>query len=548
MFASEDINTQYQKWIHKRKAYYSEKPFNCSVVPVIGIMMPVNYTEHIRIQDSVKSILAQDSPYWHLYLVTDDPTELGTKESLVKQIKTDKRISIIWRSGADVAGIVKKMTQVDYVLFMDVNDRLSSEAVATFQKTLIKDRNLDLIYADEDTFDGVSGQRFNPVFKPGWSPHLLLSFNYIGHPVVLRKELLEKVGKTVFFSNNWEYRILLSLTNLHVNAKRIPEMLCSRISPADFIVNESEENHNSGYLAIKEALSKKGLHATVRFCPEMGIYATRLGIKEKEKISIIIPTKDNGKILQGCLESILEKSSYDNYEILIIDNGSTDESTLIFLADIKKFDKIRVLSYLKEFNYPLVNNFGAANAAGKHLVFLNDDTKVISSDWLEALLEYSQMQEVGAVGALLLFPNGLIQHAGIVIGMRGSASHAFYKYEADKPGYLNLIQCVRNVSAVTAACMMIKAETFAKVGGFDPRFRLGMNDVDLCLRLLKMGLYNVYTPYAKLIHYESLTRNEYVDDNEIEMFKRLHCEFISNGDPYYHPELSLERNDYSLAI
>jgi GT2 family glycosyltransferase len=304
----------------------------------------------------------------------------------------------------------------------------------------------------------------------------------------------------------------------------------------------------AGCIAIEESFQRKGYSVKVKHLVDTGTYDFRLDIKSKDKVSIIIPTRNNGKVLKKCLNSILNKSSYSNYELIVIDNGSTDENTLKYLDCLKTQKNLKVLIYPEEFNYPMINNFGASHARGNHLLFLNDDTEVISSDWMESLIEHSQMPDVGAVGALLIFPNGLIQHAGIVIGMRGSASHAFYKCDAQSPGYFNLIKCVRNVSAVTAACLMIKAEIFAKVGGFNADFRLGLNDVDLCLRLLKMGLYNVYTPHARLVHYESMTRGEYIEEKEIELFKNLYQEIISKGDPYYHPELSLERNDYSLAV
>jgi GT2 family glycosyltransferase len=231
-------------------------------------------------------------------------------------------------------------------------------------------------------------------------------------------------------------------------------------------------------------------------------------------------------MLKRCLDSIWNKSSYSNYEVIIINNNSTDQETLSYLDSLSNIKSVRVFDYPEEFNYPLINNYGAAKAEGSQLVFLNDDTEVLAPDWLEAMLEYSQMPDVGAVGALLLFPDGLIQHAGIVVGMRGSASHAFYKCDAESPGYFNLVRCVRNVSAVTAACMMIGKEKFFGAGGFNPAFSVGMNDVDLCLRLLASGLLNIYTPHARLVHYESFTRGEFVNNMEIELFKETYKDLI----------------------
>ncbi len=558
ILAAGDLNAQYQKWLARKlvENQHSTQNILGEAVQTISILIPVYNPNVKHLQEAVQSILSQDSPHWELCLVDDASTDPKVLDYLNTLVNQDNRISFVRhelnQGISEATNSAVKMAKSEYVLFMDQDDILRPQAISSFQRCLNEDESLDLIYADEDKLDEYSGRRIDPHFKPEWSPHLLHSYNYIGHPLVVRKKLVEQLGGLrKQFEGSQNYDLLLRLSDLKLKVERIPDVLYSRRISFGSAADGWDIKPvavRAGCLAIEESFQRKGYNVKVTHRSDTGTYDFRIGIKGKEKVSIIIPTKNNGEILKQCLNSIQSKSNYDNYEIIIVDNGSTKEQTLKYLDKLKNYNRCKVLNYPDQFNYPLINNFGAANATGQHLVFLNDDTEVISPDWLEAMLEHSQMPDVGAVGALLVFPNGLIQHAGIVIGMRRSASHAFYKCNAKSPGYFNLIQCVRNVSAVTAACMMIKAETFVAAGGFNPVFRLGLNDVDLCLRLLKMELYNVYTPHARLIHYESLTRGEYVEDKEIELFKSFYREFISNGDPYYHPELSLERNDYSLAV
>lgn len=557
ILAAEGLNAQYQRWLAKKLIEDLHLPQNIvESLTTISIIMPV-YNPNIKhLREAVQSILSQVSPYWELCLADDASTEPQVSDYLHQLVEQDNRISLVRRDInqgiSDAANSALKIAKSEYIFFMDQEDILWPHAISSFQKALNEDNSLDLIYADEDKYDATSGRRIDPHFKPEWSPHLLHSYNYIGHPLVVRKKLVEQLGGLrKLYDGSQDHDLLLRLSDLQLKVKRLPDVLYSHRIPIGYTSDQKEtktEVVDTGCLAIKESFRRKGYSAKVTHCSDTNTYDFRIGIKKHDRISIIIPTKNNGEILKRCLDSIQNKSSYSNYEVIVIDNGSTEELTLTYLDWLKSQKNFKVLKYPDQFNYPLINNFGAANASGQHLVFLNDDTEVITPNWLEVLLEYSQMPDVGAVGALLVFPNGLIQHAGIVVGMRGSASHAYYKCDANSPGYFNLIYCVRDVSAVTAACLMIKAETFTKAGGFNPAFRVGLNDVDLCLRLLKMGLYNVYTPHARLVHYESLTRGEYIEEKEIELFKTLYQEFISNGDPYYHPELSLERNDFSLAV
>ncbi len=560
ILAPDDMDSQYQKWLKKNEATIGEKgvarhqgiteekePF-----PLISIIIVISKPCIDTLKLMVGSILLQDTDQWELVVLENGSSAHAVKEFLVQLVKGDNRILTVKNEECEESGLVLNKVvnnlKSEYVLVLEETGILRPYAIRSFAGEARESNYPDVIYGDEDTLNIETRILSNPVFKPGWSPNLLYSFNYVGSPVIIRKHLFEKLGGfREGYSRCMNFDMLLRLTDYNSSIRRIPQVLFSKIRN-DSWKDESEKKASQESRAIRESLLGKGYDSRVIHSKVTDTFIYRLNIRKVEPISIIIPTKNNAEVLRRCLESIREKSTYCNYEVIVIDNGTTEKNTLNYLESLEGLKGFRVLRYPGEFNYPDINNFGAAEARGSHLVFLNDDTEVISSDWLEALLEHSQMPEVGAVGALLLFPGGLIQHAGVVIGMRGSASHAFYKCNGDSPGYMNLAACVRNVSAVTAACMMIEKNKFNRVGGFNTTFRVAMNDIDLCIRLLRVGLYNIYTPHARLLHHESLTRGEFVNEEEINLFTSVHREFLERGDPYYHPALSLERNDYYLAV
>ncbi|WP_418791107.1 glycosyltransferase family 2 protein [Phosphitispora sp. TUW77] len=557
---SNDMNCQYQKWLRKNDNTVGEKrnaiekgiTGEKSVFPLISVVILASKSGIDIIEPVVNSVLNQDTDQWFMVIIENRLFAHDVKEYLKQLSEEDHRIiTIKSEENEAVSQVLNKVInnlESKYVLVLEEIGVLRPNAIRLFAREARESNYPDLIYADEDKLNIAVGHRSDPIFKPGWSPNLLYSFNYIGSPVIIRKELLQELGGfREHYGSCLNFDLLLRLTGQKLNVSRIPQVLFSKIINVsckdDLEIKECQE-----LWAIRESFLRRGYESRVTKGKEMGTFNYRLNIRKAEPVSIIIPTKNNAEVLRRCLESIEDKSTYSNYEVIVIDNGSNEENTLNYLKSLEGMKGFKILKYPEEFNYPDINNLGAAEARGSHLVFLNDDTEVISSDWLEALLEHSQRPEIGAVGALLLFPNGMIQHAGVVVGMRGSASHAFYKSDGKSPGYMNLAVCVRNVSAVTAACMMIEKTKFNKVRGFNTSFRVAMNDIDLCIRLLEEGFYNIYTPHARLLHHESLTRGEFINEEEIKLFTTAHKEFLKKGDPYYHPALSLERNDYSLAV
>lgn len=550
MSPSINLDVQYQRWLANKRQHRFMNTVNSK--NKIGLVI-CGQGDRPASAETIKSVFSQSCHNWELYL--DSTIQISQDGWALKaeQLTDDRIVFLDFKAYNNPIQILERIDS-DYVWFVKSGDVLRNHAISAIVQILDISEQPDLIYSDDDKYDIISKKRFGPRFKPGWSAFLLCSFNYIGFTGVLRKELLGSLENPLSPVNSGDtYRLLLQLINQDgLKVERTPDVLYSArtLTGARASSQLREQSWNSHELCgyIEELFKTKNHGIKVNYCPKKEIYNYRLKLINSDKVSIIIPTKDNGEILKRCIDSIRLKSSYNNYEIIIIDNGSSEKFTIDYINELKKLNIITILSYPHEFNYPLVNNMGAAAASGSYLIFLNDDTEVVSSDWIEALLEHCQMPEVGAVGAYLLFPNGLIQHAGIVVGMRGSASHCFYKSDPNQKLYLNLADCVREVSAVTAACLMIRTDYFNKVGGFNPAFRLGLNDVDLCLRLMKMGLSNIYTPHARLIHHESFTRGDYVNGEEIKLFREIYNDFISGGDPYYHPELSLKRNDYSLAV
>jgi O-antigen biosynthesis protein len=405
-----------------------------------------------------------------------------------------------------------------------------------------------LLYSDEDKLTA-AGARVEPFFKPDWSPDLLLSMNYITHFAVFRRSHLQAIGG---FRSGYEgaqdYDLLLRITERTNRIAHIPKILYHwRMGHGSSAGSASAKPFasESGRRAVGDALNRRGHEASVEVLAP-GRYRARYKIHKSPLVSIIIPTRDQVRLLQQCVASIEEKTRYDPYEIVIIDNNSIDPETIHYLDALS--DKHRVLRYPQPFNFSAINNFGADQAKGEQLLFLNDDTQVIDAEWLTALVEQAQRPEVGAVGAKLLYPDNCIQHAGVTLGICGGAGHAFRKLPNNRTAYFGLADLTRNCSAVTAACMIVPRKVFNQVGRFDEKLKVVYNDVDLCLRIRKQGYLILYTPFAVLYHFESATRGRLRPTREEELFCRRWSEAIRGGDPYYNPSLTLTREDWSLKL
>ena len=430
---------------------------------------------------------------------------------------------------------------------------------------MINEQGADYIYCDETTFKGDSINNMLTLhFKPDFAPDNLRANNYICHFSVFARELLE--GTELFrsgFDGSQDHDMILRLTTNAKKVVHVPKLLyywrshkasvASGISAKPYAIAAAKG-------AVADHLTRCGfqnfeIKSTRAFDT---IFEIKYEIKHEDKISILIPNKDHVGDLRRCIDSIKERSTYENYEIIVIENNSAEKETFDYYQTLSEKENITVVTYTGAFNYAKINNFGAGFAKGAYLLLLNNDTQVISMNWLEAMLMYAQRPDVGAVGAKLYYGDRTIQHAGIVVGLGAhrTAGHTHYKINYDNLGYMGKLCYAQNVSAVTGACLMVKKDIYEALGGLDEAFRVALNDVDFCLRVREKGYLNVFTPFAELYHFESASRGMDVVDEEkarryeeeCALFRERWKELLAKGDPYYNPNFSLDHSDYALKV
>lgn len=521
--------------------------------PTISIIMPVRNTDLSYLRRSISSVYTQVYPYWELCIANDGSDKRDVGEILESFRLEDKRIKVVnLPQHMGIVGATNtalSMATGEFIGFLDHDDELAPHALLQVVRWLNKHPELDVIYSDEDRIIG--DKRCEPFFKPDWSPDLLLSMNYIGHFLVIRRKLIEKLGGLrPEAEGSQDYDLVLRATEKTNRIAHIPEILYHwRITPGS-VTNRPESKaraFEAAQKALASALERRGIQGQVVQISE-GRYRIKYRVQGTPRISIIIPTKDKVHLLQRCVAIIHERSSYKNYELIIVDNHSKNPVTIDYLTFVQQKGICKVISFNEPFNYAKMNNFAVQQAEGEYLLFLNNDTEVISPDWLEELLSYAQQKHIGAVGAKLLFPNNTIQHAGVIIGLGGVAGHAFYSLPASEPGYMGLATVTRNCAAVTGACMMLRRTVFEEVGGFDEELDIAYNDVDLCLRIIQRGYYIVWTPHAVLYHHESASRGHYQPEHNIRYFCEKWRDFLDRGDPFYNPNLALDRTDFMVRV
>ena len=535
----------------------------------ISILVPLYNTPLKFLDEMIGSVIAQTYENWELCLADGsdhDHDEVQTR--CLEYASKDKRI--IYKrleKNEGIAGNTNRcyeMATGEYIGLFDHDDILHPSALYEYVK-VINEQGADYIYCDETTFKGDSIDNMITLhFKPDFAPDNLRANNYICHFSVFSRELLE--GTELFrsgFDGSQDHDMILRLT---ANAKKIvhvPKLLyywrshkasvASDISAKPYAIAAAKG-------AVADHLTRSGfknfeIKSTRAFDT---IFEIKYEICSEDKISILIPNKDHIDDLRRCIDSIRERTTYDNYEIIVIENNSEQQETFAYYKTIEEQENITVATYKGEFNYSKINNFGAKYATGKYLLLLNNDTQVITMNWLEAMLMYAQRSDVGAVGAKLYYGDRTIQHAGVVIGLGAhrTAGHTHYKINYDNLGYMGKLCYAQNVSAVTGACLMVKKSLYDELGGLDEDFRVALNDVDFCLRLREKGYLNVFTPFAELYHFESASRGiDVVDEakakryeEESALFRDRWKELLEKGDPYYNPNFSLDHSDYSLRV
>lgn len=517
--------------------------------PTISIILPVRDSQEQFLRDCIDSVLNQYYGNWELCICDDASTAPHVRQILNQYSSADKRIKVVFsdRNGgiSRASNRALSLATGEFIGLLDHDDLLTPDALTEVART-IAETNADLIYTDEDRLDS-NGQRAEPAFKPAWSPDLLLSCMYLAHFTAYRKSIVDRIGGfRSDFDGSQDYDLALRFTEQSDRVAHIPKILYHwrKVPHSASATAEAEASIvEAGKRALTEALGRRGIEGEVESERFFGFYRVKRKITRPAKVSVIIPTRDGFKHLRRLIDSIESKTDYKNYEIIIADNGSRKAATLDYL----KRSPHRVLRCEGGFNHSRLNNLAARQSTGDYLLFLNDDTEVISDEWLRAMTEQAQRPEVGAVGAKLLYPDARIQHAGVVLGLVGPAGHAHrYADGFSGRGYLNYPNVIRNYSAVTAACLMTRRAVFDEAGGFDEEsFPVSYNDVDFCLRLRRRGYLVVFTPYAVLYHHESATRGlGRHPKEEAELRARWQSELAS--DYYYNPNLVKDREDFSV--
>ena len=529
--------------------------------PLISIVMPVYNVEPQWLNLAIKSIEKQWYTNWEL-CITDDHSSNKETVHYLKTLNHPKINIHFSDKNQNISAATNKAIKLshgEYIALMDNDDEITPDALYEMVKA-INIYNAEFIYSDED-FITTEGQCTNPHFKPDFSPDLLLSHNYITHFACFSKALLAKVGHfNSKFDGSQDFDLFLRLTEATNNIYHIPKVLYHwRTLETSTSVNSDvkPEALERGKQVLESTIQRRSISATVEHANLHHYFRVKYDILGSPLISIIMPFKDKPELLEMSITSILEKTTYGNFELIGISNNSVESHTFEMMEKLSKKDKRIIFhEYNVDFNYADINNYAVNTyAKGEHVLLLNNDIEIIEPSWIEAMLEHSQRKEIGCVGAKLYYPNDTIQHAGIIIGLGGYAGHSHKMYPNDNPGYFNRLNVVQNLSAVTAACLMIKKSIYQEVNGMDEiKFKIAYNDVDFCLRVRERGYYNIFTPYAQMYHHESISRGYETTPEKKARFseeKRLlgkrHTKILTEGDPYYNPNLTLDKEDFSLC-
>ena len=502
--------------------------------PRISVLMPVYNTDPEVLLDAVDSVRAQIYGNWQL-CIADDGSDRPETQEVLASIERDPSVAVVVLAGSSgISGATNAalaLADGEFVTFLDHDDVLKPHALAQVARWLDADPSLDVVYSDEDKLDP-DGQLYDPHLKPDWSPDLLTTQNYLCHLTVARRSLVEDVGGfRSEYDGSQDYDLFLRLTEKTDHIAHVPEPLYSwRAVPGSAAAEANAKPYAiaAARRAVADALERRGYDGRVDETARIGCFRARYPLPGRPKVSIIIPTKNRAQLLRQCISSIIQLSTYKNFEIVVIDNQSTEAEALGYLATAP----VRVIRYSEPFNYARMMNFGARSVECDALLFLNNDTEVMNHDWIEGLLEHAMRPEVGAVGGRLFFGNGEPQHEGIMLAVGGG-----WAYNANHNGYWARGELTRNATAVTGACTMIRPSVYWQVGGNDERLRVAYNDVDLCLRIRQAGYEVVYTPFVELHHYESASRSGYEHPLDGPLFG---TRWRPRGvvDPYYSPVLS----------
>lgn len=560
-FQADDVD--YEQWYENHKALPEElekqKNEKWKRKPLISIVVPVYNTPQVFLRQMIESVQNQSYSEWELCIGNASPENKEMKK-ILEEYKNDARIKEVEipenKGISQNTNRAMEIASGELIGLLDHDDLLAPNALYEIAKAVNEHLDAEVIYTDEDKVTTDLKEHFQPHLKPDFNLDLLRSNNYICHFFVASRDLIKRVGGfRPEFNGAQDYDLILRCTEQAKQIVHIPKILYHwRVHKASTADNPASKMYafDAGKRAIEEHLVRCRTKGTVQHTKDLGFYRVKYEVCGEPLVSIIIPNKDQSEALKKCLDSIREKTSYRNYEIIIVENNSEEPETFAFYKKIAG-EKIKVVTWEGEFNYSAINNFGVRHARGDYLLLLNNDVEIINGDWLTEMLSHCQRKEVGIVGAKLYYPDNTIQHAGIIIGIGGVAGSVFVGLPRAFSGYLHKASIQLDLSAVTAACMLVKRSVFEQVGGLEEKLKVAFNDVDFCLRVREKGYLVVYDPYAELYHYESKTRGAEDTKEKIRRFQteieymRSHwIGLLKKGDPYYNCNLSLTKWNYSL--
>lgn len=562
----DDNKIDYNKWFLEKRVtkedLINQSKFEFDYSPKISIIVATFNTKDEYLKEMIDTVVNQSYSNWEL-CIADGSTNDSVEQFIKSNYEIGNKIKFVrLNDNFGIAGNMNKALELatgDYVGLYDHDDTLELTCLYEIVKAL-QNKKYDFIYTDEDKLMDKSKIYASPHFKSDFNIDLLRSVNYICHFLCVKKSLIDKVGnfrKEFDGAQDFDFVLRLSEASCDENVYHIPQILYHwRMHEQSTAENPESKMYafEAGKKAIQAHYNRLNIKATVSMGQALGWYKTTYEIQGNPLISILIPNKDHIDDLERCIDSIETKSSYKNYEYIIIENNSTEKETFEYYKKLEKENsKVKVVYWDGIFNYSAINNFGVKYASGEYYLLLNNDTEIINEDCLKELLGYCQRQDVGAVGARLFYHDDTVQHGGVIVGYGGIAGHAFLGEPKENLGYFGRLVAAQDLSAVTAACMLVKSSVFEEVQGLNEELKVAFNDIDFCMKIRKAGYLIVYNPYAELYHYESKSRG--MEDSpekkkrfnsEKSIFRRNWPQILKNGDPYYNPNLSLMVKDYSI--
>ena len=548
----------YDTWLRimrvSRQELFAQRKTKFSYAPKFSVVVPLYHTPAKFLKDLVRSMMYQSYANWELCLVNASPEDVhltsllenwAMRDKRIRVIRLEKNLGIAQNTNAGIAA-----STGEFIAFLDHDDFLEPDALFCYADALNKDKTIDVFYSDEDKTDEYAAHYFYPHFKSDFNIDLLHANNYMCHFLAVRKSLVDTVGGlNEKFDGAQDYDFVLRLTEHTKKIYHCPRILyhwrCSNQSTAANQGNKMYAIH-AGKAALNAHYKRLGWNARAQEGAVDGWYQTKFTLKEEPLVSILIPNKDHTDDLDVCLNSFFERADYQNYEFIIIENNSVLPETFAYYEKIEKeHDNVKVVYWEAGFNYSAINNFGFKFAKGDYIMLLNNDVELITPDIFQSMLGFCMRPEVGIVGAKLLYNDHTVQHAGVLVGAGGLADHVFKGIHEDDPGYMGRAISSQDVSAVTAACLLVKRSVYEEVGGLEDEFQVAFNDVDFCLKVRKAGYLIVYDADVKLFHYESKSRGM---EDTTERFIRFGNEMMLLNskwdilstfvDPYYNPNLS----------